>query len=40
MEEYIVNEKEHLSPVVVVATIVLVGAFVFGVLYRIVLFLL
>lgn len=40
MEEFILNEDEQLSPVVVVTTIVLVASFGLAMLYRILLILL
>lgn len=40
MEDYILTEETHLSPAVVVTTILLVAAFVFGFAYQLVLFVL
>ncbi len=40
MEEYILNDETHLSPAVVVTTILLIGAFVLGFAYQLVLFVL
>lgn len=36
MKEYIIDEEEHLSPVVIVTTILLVAAFGIGILYQLV----
>lgn len=40
MKDYIVNEEQHLSPVVVVTTVLLAALFVVGLLYQFVSFLL
>lgn len=36
MRDYIIDEEEHLSPVVVVTTVLLVAAFALGLLYQVV----
>ena len=36
MRDYIIDEEEHLSPVVVVTTVLLVGVFALGLLYQVV----
>lgn len=36
MKDYIIEEEEHLSPVVVVTTVLLVGVFALGFLYQVV----
>lgn len=36
MKDYILDEEQHLSPIVVGTTIFLIAAFVLGVLYQIV----
>ncbi|MES3517229.1 MAG: hypothetical protein PPP58_06145 [Natronomonas sp.] len=36
MKDYIIDEEQHLSPVVVVTTAILATAFVLGLLYQIV----
>jgi len=40
IDGFIVDDAERLSPAVVVATVALIGVFILGFLYRIVLFLL
>jgi hypothetical protein len=34
MKEYIIDEEEHLSPIVVVTTALLVAAFLIGIVYQ------
>ena len=36
MKDYIIDEEQHLSPIVTGTTIVLIGVFVLGVLYQLV----
>lgn len=36
MKDYIIDEEQHLSPIVTGTTIVLIAVFVFGVLYQLV----
>lgn len=36
MKDYIIEEEEHLSPVVVITTVLLVAAFGIGMLYQLV----
>lgn len=36
MKDYILDEEQHLSPIVIGTTVVLIAAFVIGVLYQIV----
>lgn len=36
MKDYIIDEEQHLSPIVTGTTITLIGVFVVGILYQIV----
>lgn len=36
MKDYIIDEEQHLSPIVTGTTILLIGVFVLGVLYQLV----
>lgn len=36
MTEYFIEKENHLSPIVVVSTVVLIGTFVLGLLYQLV----
>jgi len=40
MEEYILDDETHLSPAVVVTTMLLIAAFVLGIVYQLALFVL
>lgn len=36
MKDYIIDEEEHLSPIVIVTTVLLAAAFGIGILYQLV----